>query len=309
MQNDKYDPLLNRRAPELIATYEELHGVPSEKRITHYFGDIGAHHFNHGVEEDAIRTAYKKALAAIRMDSEQFLKSKDFVYRGGIIARMMDCMLKDGSRLQDVASWGASNSDLFVVHEEGNSCIVPVEGILSLTEAGRESFSALLRAEVKAVRLADHGIELVISGVVPQELARFRDACEAHGQSEQGMWMMEARNKMDIQVLKFTPGQLPEAVTMPNTLEAFQEAVGGDIETVGLDANVALVCNEAGKLMGLPANRQVGGDTIAGTFLIVGAEDGDFCSLSDGDAAHYAVKFAEPMPVQEGPTTWEFHAF
>jgi len=114
---------------------------------------------------------------------------------------------------------------------------------------------------------------------------------------------------VNIKVLKVAPGQAPERITMPNTLEAFQEAVGGYIETVGLDANAVLVCNEEGKLSGLPANRQVGGDTIAGTFLIVGAEDGDFCSLSDGDAAHYAGRFAEPMPVQEGPTTWEFHVF
>lgn len=114
---------------------------------------------------------------------------------------------------------------------------------------------------------------------------------------------------MDIQVLKGEPGQAPKIVTMPNILEAFQTSVGGYIEAVGLDANATLVCNEEGKLIGLPANRQVGGDTIAGTFLIVGVEDGDFCSLSDAGAAHYAEKFAEPMPVQEGPTTWEFHVF
>ncbi len=114
---------------------------------------------------------------------------------------------------------------------------------------------------------------------------------------------------MDIQVLKIVPGQAPETVTMPDTLEAFQTAVGGYIEAVGLDANVVLVCNEEGKLMGLPANRELNGDIIAGTFLIAGAEDGDFCSLSAADAAHYAEKFAEPMPIQEGPTTWEFHVF
>ena len=114
---------------------------------------------------------------------------------------------------------------------------------------------------------------------------------------------------MDIQVLKIVPGQAPETVTMPNTLDAFQAAVGGDIEAVGLDANAILVCNEAGKLIGLPANRELNGDIIAGTFLVVGAEEGEFCSLSDADAAHYAEKFAEPIPVQEGSTTWEFHVF
>ncbi len=114
----------------------------------------------------------------------------------------------------------------------------------------------------------------------------------------------------NIRVLRIAPGMAPEDVTMPNTLEAFQEAVGGYIEAVGLDANATLVCNEEGKLIGLPANRQVGGDIIAGTFLVVGAEDGEFCSLSDADTAHYAEQFAQPMPSHsepEKPTQWEFY--
>ena len=113
-----------------------------------------------------------------------------------------------------------------------------------------------------------------------------------------------------IRVLKVAPGLAPEIVTMPNTLDALQAAVGGYIEAVTLDANSILVCNEEGKLTGLPANRQVGGDTIAGTFLIVGAEDGDFASLSDADAAYYAEKFAQPMSAYttpEEPAQWEFY--
>lgn len=115
-----------------------------------------------------------------------------------------------------------------------------------------------------------------------------------------------------IRALRVKPGKAPEAVTMPNTLEAFQAAVGGYIEVVGLDANAALVCNEEGKLIGLPANRQVGVDTIAGTFLIVGSDDGEFCSLADTDMVHYAERFAHPMPSYgspDEPTRWEFHVF
>lgn len=114
----------------------------------------------------------------------------------------------------------------------------------------------------------------------------------------------------DIRVLRIAPGQTPEIVTMPNTLEAFQRAVGGYIETVELDINAVLVCNEEGKLTGLPLNRQVGSDIIAGTFLIVGAEGDEFCSLSDADTAHYAEQFAQPMPScsePEKPTQWEFY--
>lgn len=113
-----------------------------------------------------------------------------------------------------------------------------------------------------------------------------------------------------IRVLKVEPGAVPEVVTIPNTLEAFQEAVGGYIEALGLDCGVCLVCNEEGKLMGLPANRRLGGDIIAGTFLVVGETDGEFCSLGDADMAYYAEQFAQPMLSHsdpEGTTQWEFY--
>ena len=115
-----------------------------------------------------------------------------------------------------------------------------------------------------------------------------------------------------IRVLKVEPGRLPEEITMPNTLKAFQAAVGGYIEVLDLGGDALLVCNEEGKLAGLPANRCVCGDTIAGTFLVVGSAEGEFCSLSDEDAVHYAREFEHPLPVYgepDTPTQWEFHVF
>ena len=72
-----------------------------------------------------------------------------------------------------------------------------------------------------------------------------------------------------IQVLKVEPGKAPKIVTIPNTLEAMQQMVGGYIEVIPLD-DVCLVCNEEGKLMGLPGNRRLGNDVIAGTFFLAG---------------------------------------
>ena len=66
-----------------------------------------------------------------------------------------------------------------------------------------------------------------------------------------------------IQVLKVEPGKAPKVVTIPNTLEAMQQMVGGYIEVIPLD-DVCLVCNEEGKLMGLPGSRRLGNDVIAG---------------------------------------------
>jgi len=115
-----------------------------------------------------------------------------------------------------------------------------------------------------------------------------------------------------IRVLRVEPGAAPETTTVSNTLDALQAEVGGYIEVVRLGDNTALVCNEEGKIMGLPANRRVGSDTIAGTFLIVGIDGEDFCSLSDQDASRYAKQFAQPMPSYgspEGPTQWEFYVW
>lgn len=112
-----------------------------------------------------------------------------------------------------------------------------------------------------------------------------------------------------IRVLKVEPGRAPEEITMPNRPGAFHEVVGGDIEAVGLDTDVYLICNELGKLTGLPANRRVNGEAIAGTFLIVGSADGGFCSLSDEDAAYYDRELSEPAPSYDGPdqpNQWEF---
>ncbi len=44
-----------------------------------------------------------------------------------------------------------------------------------------------------------------------------------------------------IQVLKVEPGKAPEYVSMPNTLKAMQDAVGGCIEAVGLDCGAVLI--------------------------------------------------------------------
>lgn len=125
-------------------------------------------------------------------------------------------------------------------------------------------------------------------------------------------WEMEIPTFDMIQALRVAPGSAPEIVTVPDKLESLQAAVGGYIEVLELDCGVCLICNEEGKLLGLPANRQVGGDIIAGTFLIVGEADGEFCSLADSDAAYYAEKFAQPLLSCSGPdepTQWEFHVF
>ena len=101
-------------------------------------------------------------------------------------------------------------------------------------------------------------------------------------------------NEHEITVLKVEPGKAPEQITIPNTLKAMQELVGSHIEVVDYQG-ACLVCNEEGKLMGLEPNRRVGQDVITGTFFLANSDlDGNFCSLSQEDLAHFQQQFAQP---------------
>lgn len=64
-----------------------------------------------------------------------------------------------------------------------------------------------------------------------------------------------------------------------NTLEAFQEAVGGYIETVTIQDGVVIICNEEGRLMGLEPNVDINGIDFVGTILAVGVKGDEFASL------------------------------
>lgn len=61
-----------------------------------------------------------------------------------------------------------------------------------------------------------------------------------------------------ISVLLVQPGQYPKMVDIENNLEAMQRTVGGDIEEyMPFSDEVAIICNEEGKVNGLPLNRAV----------------------------------------------------
>jgi len=78
---------------------------------------------------------------------------------------------------------------------------------------------------------------------------------------------------------KDDPGEIRE---IENTLEAFQEIVGGYIETFTFSTDVVLVINEDGRLMGLPVNRDFCGRRFVGPMVFVGYDDeGEFTDLPE----------------------------
>ena len=98
------------------------------------------------------------------------------------------------------------------------------------------------------------------------------------------------------------PGHKPERVSIPHTLEAMQEMVGGCIQAVYPYGDpVAIVCNEEGKLIGMEPNRAIRDqesneivDIVCGPFFICGLGEEDFCSLTEKQMVCYEALFRSP---------------
>jgi len=105
----------------------------------------------------------------------------------------------------------------------------------------------------------------------------------------------------ELTVLIVEPNKEPYIKTIPAGLESLQREVGGLIQAVyPWEEEVALICNDEGKLLGLPLNRFLRDwrgeiyDVIAGTFLVVGLGDDDFTSLSWLDRDWLTRYFSAP---------------
>ena len=100
------------------------------------------------------------------------------------------------------------------------------------------------------------------------------------------------------------PGQYARIAEIEPTLKAEQEIVGGLIDCVYPWPNdmAVLVCNDEGKLNGLPLNRALENyDVIAGTFFICGISGENFCSLTEEQTARYLQKFHDPEVFTQTP--------
>lgn len=104
-----------------------------------------------------------------------------------------------------------------------------------------------------------------------------------------------------IKVVLVEPGKFARIEQIEKGLESYQKIVGGWIEQVcPFDDPVAIVCNEEGKIDGLPLNRALVDeddqiyDILAGTFFICGLGEEDYCSLTDELADKYLKLFQKP---------------
>ena len=104
-----------------------------------------------------------------------------------------------------------------------------------------------------------------------------------------------------MRVLIVEPMKTPYMKDIESGLKSLQHEVGGYIEAVyPYDDMVGIVCNEEGKMNGLPLNRAIYGengeisDIIAGTFLIAGLSEDDFTDLPKDLAEKFGKLFEAP---------------
>lgn len=75
------------------------------------------------------------------------------------------------------------------------------------------------------------------------------------------------------------PGKPPGTCTIPNSLAALQELVGGYIEIISAYENCVFIMNEEGKLRGMEPNIYFRGDVFVGPIFICGRSGPELSDL------------------------------
>lgn len=88
----------------------------------------------------------------------------------------------------------------------------------------------------------------------------------------------------EIRVIIKRQGEAAFEATVENELRPLQEWVGGYIEAYRLNTrpDILAIVNEEGRLLGLPVNCKLNGETFMGTILLVGVKGEEFadCPIS-----------------------------
>ena len=96
-----------------------------------------------------------------------------------------------------------------------------------------------------------------------------------------------------MQIVLVEPNKAARPVEIEDNLHAMQALVGGPIQALyPWEDPVALICNDEGKILGLPLNRVLGDyEIIAGTFFICGIQGENFSGLTEQQIQKYQQMF------------------
>ena len=103
-----------------------------------------------------------------------------------------------------------------------------------------------------------------------------------------------------IRVLLLEPGKLARVADIDSSLEGLQKTVNGLIEAAyPFEEEVCIICNEEGKLNGMPLNRAIRcegqiTDIIAGPCFVCSCDKASFGSLTEAQQQKYLKMFKYP---------------
>ena len=106
-----------------------------------------------------------------------------------------------------------------------------------------------------------------------------------------------------MKIVLVEPGKEAREAEITGSLQGIQKLVDGTFQVMyPWEDPVALVCNDEGKILGMPLNRVLADyDVIAGPFFICGIEGEKFVSLTDQQAKTYLKKFRQPELIYPNP--------
>lgn len=106
-----------------------------------------------------------------------------------------------------------------------------------------------------------------------------------------------------MQIVLVEPNKAARPVEIEDNLHAMQALVGGPIQALyPWEDPVALICNDEGKILGLPLNRVLGDyEIIAGTFFICGIQGENFSGLTEQQIQKYQQMFRSPEKIINTP--------
>lgn len=85
-----------------------------------------------------------------------------------------------------------------------------------------------------------------------------------------------------MRVIYIAPGADAEEREVENSLEALQELVGGNIEAVTIASDCVVVCNDEGRINGMPYNCHVMNIDFYGPVFFCGIEGDEFADMPLG---------------------------
>ncbi len=88
-----------------------------------------------------------------------------------------------------------------------------------------------------------------------------------------------------IRVLIKYPGERVKPAVLENDLLPLQKAVGGYIETVTVTKDMVILCNEEGRLLGMPYNCRILGVDFVGPIVFAGVKKDKFTDAPIADPA------------------------